>query len=188
MRKLFLTLALVVGTVGLLAIWAFVPSDVSSARQLISSLKRGDGDGVPDWPHLGPVASWRIHIDTYTHDVSSSTIADLYSRACRKLVVLYKDEVKTYSWNDNEGYPRIATIVQFDIAGKPSDVLIVEGDQNNDNDSFTFEYRDGAFDTSKKKLLPSWELPPDHLRGIQNELIPTIREELLRRFGSGPQP
>jgi hypothetical protein len=75
-----------------------------------------------------------------------------------------KAEMKTYTWVDQMGWPRLATVVQFKIEDRPTSFLLVTAFQNNDNDSYSFSYEDGEFSITDKKLAPSWELPKGHLR------------------------
>ncbi len=136
--------------------------EVVLAKKLIDSLSKGNkGDG---WPHIGPMPRWNIRVDTYTHDVSSLVIADLYNQTCRKLEEHYIAEIKTYTWVDQMGWPRLATVVQFKIGEKPSSFLMVTAFQNNDNDGFSFTYDDGEFSADDKKLMASWAIPKGHLR------------------------
>jgi hypothetical protein len=71
---------------------------VELTKQLIASLTARNK--VDNWPRLGPLQTWDLEIDTYTHDLPSSAIADLYACACKKLATLYGKEVKTFTWED----------------------------------------------------------------------------------------
>jgi len=135
---------------------------VGLTRQLIAAMTAENK--VDHWPRLGPLKTWDLEVDTYTHDVPSRVIASLYSSACQKLEALYGKEVHTYSWSDLEGWPRIATVVQFQNENRGHSYLVVRAYQNNDNDSFSFEYCSGVFDTARKQMRPSWILPKGHLR------------------------
>ena len=139
-----------------------LPSDVILAKKLIESFTQGNK--VDGWPHMGPMPRWIITVDTYTQEVSSLVIADLYNRTCEKIQEHYKADMKTYSWNDVMGWPRLATVVQFKISEKPSSYLLVTAVQNNDNDHYSFAYKDGEFNPEGKKLLTTWAIPKGHLR------------------------
>ena len=135
---------------------------VSITKLLIESVQRGNK--IDGWPHMGPLDSWELGIDTFTNEVSSKTIAELYTLTCKKLADLYGEEVKTYFWTDQEGWPRIATVVQFKIGDEARSYLVVRAFQNNDNDSFSFDHIDGEFDIKEKKLMPDSNLPEGLLR------------------------
>lgn len=137
-------------------------NSVDLTRQLIAAMTAENK--VDGWPRLGPLETWDLEVDTYTHEVSSSVIASLYASACKKLAELYGKEVHTYTWSDLESWPRIATVVQFQNEGRGPSYLVVRAYQNNDNDSFSFQYCSGTFNTDKKQLQPSWTLPKNHLR------------------------
>jgi hypothetical protein len=135
---------------------------VTLAKSLIGSFTKGNkGDA---WPHIGPMPRWSINIDTFTQEVSSRVIGELYAMTCKKVEEHYKAEMKTYTWVDQMGWPRLATVVQFKIEDRPTSFLLVTAFQNNDNDSYSLSYEDGEFSITDKKLAPSWELPKGHLR------------------------
>lgn len=113
---------------------------------------------VNNWPRLGPLESWHLAVDTYTHDVPSSTIQSLYYLTCKKLDSLYRDETVTYRWNDEMGYPGQVTIVQFRNEARGDFHLATGVFEANDNDSFWFSYIEGDFDVSKMIKMKSWKL------------------------------
>ncbi len=162
MKKLIIITTLLITIIFPSASIAKDNPDVALAKMLIKSLE--NGNKVDGYPHIGPLDSWELGLDTFTNEVSSETIESLYSSACNKLIKLYKDEVKTYFWSDLEGWPRMATVVQFKIGDKHESYLIIRACQNNDNDSFYFSYKKGEFNIQGKKLMHSWKLPKGHLR------------------------
>lgn len=111
-----------------------------------------------NWPTVGALQSWLLSVNTFTHEVPSQSIADLYDLACRKLQTLYGDKVKTYRWYDALGYPGQVTLVQFKNEVRGNSYLIARVFEANDNDSFTFAYEGGTYDVSKKKLRKDWKL------------------------------
>jgi len=135
---------------------------VRLTKELLASLT--SKNKVDKWPRLGPLKKWDLEIDTYTHDLPSSAIADLYNEACSKLAELYGNEVTTYTWKDGEGYPRIETIVQLKNGSHRSSYLIVCAYSNNDNDMFLFAYLAGNFNGRGKLRQSTWNLPKGLLR------------------------
>ena len=132
------------------------PSAVSQTESMIDGLTARNK--VNNWPTIGSLTKWSISVDTFTHEVSSSTIEALYYRACRKLDSLYGDKVETYRWTDEMRYPGQVTIVQFENEVRGNSYLIARVFEANDNDSFMFSYVDGTCDTSKRAKMPDWKL------------------------------
>ena len=148
---------------------------VDLAKRLIDSFRTTKGTN--QWePHLGPLDTWSLSVDTYSHGVPSSTIAALYNRACAKFATFYKKEMKTYYWLDVEGYPRLATVVQYHNEVSGPSYLLVAVYNNNDNDNFHFSYLEGVFEIKqgkgkyppqfpfKIKIMGDWHIPKGLLR------------------------
>ena len=107
---------------------------------------------------MGGLHKWQLSIDTFTHEVPSQSIEDLYYRTCKKLSDLYGKQVVTYRWADRMGYPGQVTIVQFKNEVRGDSYLVAGVFEANDNDSFWFSYIDGNYDSAKKEKRPNWEL------------------------------
>lgn len=132
------------------------PKVVKQTEEMIAGLT--SENKVNKWPTIGALKSWYLSVDTYTHEVPSQSIANLYDLACRKLKSLYGDQVKTYRWLDAIGFPGQVTLVQFKNEVRGNSYLVARVFEANDNDSFTFAYVNGTYDVSKKKLRKDWKL------------------------------
>jgi hypothetical protein len=99
-----------------------------------------------------------FHANTYTNQLSSQTIKELYNRAAK---VLSDKSTKTesFSWEDIQGWPRVSTVLQT-VSG----YVEVCGSCNNDNDSITILFRPGTFARKGAKKLSTYEMPKGTLR------------------------
>ncbi len=160
--KIYLTL-FVLGYIYFICFnFIFDNQKVDITKDLISQLTAKNR--VNNWPRLGPLSDWDISIDTFTDEVSSDSIEELYEITCARLEKLYPEKITTYYWEDEMGYPRLATIVEFKNTYYGNLYLITEAYENNDNDSYHFAYRKGVFKTENKKLLKSWKVKKQLLR------------------------
>lgn len=132
------------------------PNAVKQAEGLIETFTATNN--ASNWPKLGPLDSWDLNVNTYTHDIPSSAIQSLYYQTCKKLDSLYRDKAVTYRWSDTMGYPGQVTIVQFKKEGLGDSYLITSVFEGNDSDSFRFSYVEGEFDISKMTRMKNWNL------------------------------
>ena len=106
-----------------------------------------------------PVAFEKVYgINTFDTRCSSEVIRRYYETA-RQALAAKSPDLKTYFWEDQEGYPRIDTILQT-----ATGYVVVEAAGNNDNDSVSVRFQPGKFEKPKMKLLPSCTLPKGVLR------------------------
>jgi|GEM_PF-3147419 len=117
-----------------------------------------DAAGTPSFPakseHL-------FGADTFTDNISSAGIADLYYAACERLDHLRGSYPrKTYRYHDIEGYPGVISVVQF-----PSAHLSVTVFSGNDADSVYLRLLPGNFPPPPNPFtfLELQELPNDRI-------------------------
>ncbi|MCP5557938.1 MAG: hypothetical protein H7A55_09325 [Verrucomicrobiaceae bacterium] len=162
MKSLFI--ALVALLAGFLACRWYERSyfaDVAYARRLISQFGVDHDHRWGD--HIGPLVYWQCHINTFSHETSSSTIRSLYEEACDAVVVAYGSKAVAYSWEDQLEYPRRALIVRHNESGPVDSYTVVQASQNNDSDGFTFAHLRGDWPETGAKVEPSWHLPEGFL-------------------------
>ena len=94
---------------------------------------------------MGPLTQWSLSVDTFTNKVPSQSIEDLYHLTAAKLDELYPGRLKTYTWNDQIGYPRQVSFVQLSVGEDPYAYLATTAFENNDNDSYEFFTSGGEF-------------------------------------------
>lgn len=101
-------------------------------------------------------------VNTFTDEVSSDTIADLYYSACERLEDLRGSHPrKTWVWYDDGGWPRVSSVVLL-----PAAHIAVTASENNDNDAVYVSVMPGPFpppDHSPRQFLEMKELPNDRL-------------------------
>jgi hypothetical protein len=102
-------------------------------------------------------------VNTYENDLSSESIGRCYFMACRRLDAIRGSyPVRTYSWEDEETWPKVSKVVQF-----PAAYVEVTAYQGNDSDGVSVRIYPGVFTlTGKCKPVPmaSDQLPPGTLR------------------------
>jgi hypothetical protein len=154
----------VVIVVVICAVLAYFNWPAVQFRLALLRLSVSDG-GVPAF---GETDKNGFSVSTFTHDVSSATIGNLYEVACDRLETLRKGfPRRTYHWVDGERWDRVTSVVQF-----PSCYLSVTAGNNNDNDSVSVRIDPGVFPPSNPgpdrflelKELPDDRLPPRTLR------------------------
>ena len=103
--------------------------------------------------------------NTFTDEVSSETIADLYYSACERLEDIRGSHPrKTWVWYDDEGWPRVSSVVLL-----PAAHIKVTASENNDNDAVYVSVTPGPFpppDHSPRHFLAMKELPNDRLPAV----------------------
>ena len=147
--------------------WHYSP--YFKARLLLSSLDyhRGRNDDALG-PSMGGLQYWDFSLNTFTDDIETWCIKSLYNDICSHLQSQFGTEaLSSYTYEDQEGWPRQATIVQLRKDTDWPSYLVVTALQNNDNDMIRFSHFKGVFDTSNKHQIPSWELRPHILRGLE---------------------
>jgi len=159
MRKALTFIACgLIGAILILGYQAVAVGDIEVAKRAIKEFRPGNEESG-NFPHIGPLNYWTLHIDSFTQDTKVSTVAELYKSACSRLTDIYGSEAHAYSWHDEFGYDRFALVVVRYALKTPYSHLLVTAYENNDNHSFSFEHVKGEFDTKGKKLETSWALP-----------------------------
>lgn len=110
------------------------------------------------WSH-----SKGLGVNTYEDDLTPDSIRRSYTMACRRLETIRGRYPRTtYSWEDDETWPSVSSVVQF-----PTGYIEVHAYQGNDSDGVWIRVSPGAFPISGKnnlKTLLTDDLPPGTLR------------------------
>jgi hypothetical protein len=101
-------------------------------------------------------------VNTFSDEVSSASIGDLYYAACNRLEQLRGGYPRrTYHWYDLEGWDRVTSVIQF-----PAGYISVTAANNNDNDSVAVRVVPGVFPPlghPPHQFIELKELPNDRL-------------------------
>jgi hypothetical protein len=118
--------------------------------------------GANNVPTYGGGNTDSFGVNTFSDNVSSANIGDLYYTACNRLEQLRGGYPRrTYHWYDLEGWDRVTSVVQF-----PTGHFSVTAANNNDNDSVSVRVTPGVFpppDHPPHQFIELKELPNDRL-------------------------
>lgn len=113
-------------------------------------------------PRLGASTDSGFSVNTFSDEVTSLTIEELYYAACRRLEGLRESVPRrTFLWSDSMGYPRVSSVMQFSQGH-----MAVTAYNNNDNDMVSIRVGPGPFPLivhPQGQFLDPKELPDDRL-------------------------